>query len=108
METALLGIDLPEVLNRLKEMLIRRGFMVQTMPTGTPVIVAYQEGSWYRSPKQLVLEISEMDNKVTRVDITAILNHRKDNRHAEELIEENFATAIYENFKSLIKAHGIR
>jgi hypothetical protein len=105
METALLGIALPNVLQKLKEMLIREGFLVQTVRTGNPVIVAYQEKRWYRRPKQVVFEISSVDRNLTRIDITAILNYKKNSRHAEEIIEENLASAIYSNFKSLIKSH---
>jgi hypothetical protein len=105
METALLGIALPNVLQKLKEMLIREGFMVQTVPTANPVIVAYQEKRWYRKPKQVVFEISSLERNVTRIDITAILNNNKNSRHAEEIIEENLASAIYRNFKSLIQPH---
>ena len=108
METALLGLELSEVINRLKEMLIRQGFMVQTMMTGNPVIVAYREGGWFRKPKQLVLEISSLQNNVTRIDITAIIANKKDSDQAEEVVAENFATDIYQNFKTLVHAHGIR
>lgn len=102
METALLGLALPTVLKQLKEILVRKGFMVQTVPTHNPVIVAYQEGGWFRSGKQLVFEISSVDKDVTRVDITAIIETKKNSRHAEELIEESIASTIYRNFKNLV------
>ncbi|MFN8165760.1 MAG: hypothetical protein U0X76_06195 [Bacteroidia bacterium] len=110
METALLGLELSEVLNKLKEMLLRQGFTVQTMMTGNPVIVAYREGGWFRKPKQLVLEISSLQNNVTRIDITAIITNKKkkEDFQAEEVVAEDFATAIYHNFKTLVHAHGIR
>jgi hypothetical protein len=103
METALLGLALPQVLKQLKELLLRQGFLVQTMPTHNPVIVAYQEGNWFRTGKQLVLEISQIEQNVTRIDITAILDAKKDSRHAEELIEESFASSLYRSFKTLIE-----
>lgn len=84
-------------------MLIRKGFMVQTMPTHNPVIVAYQEGSWFRTGKQLVLEISSVGQDITRIDITAIIPNKNANRQAEELIEESFASSIYRSFKDLIE-----
>lgn len=103
METALLGLALPQVLKQLKEMLLHQGFLVQTMPTHNPVIVAYQEGGWFRSKKQLVLEISSVENNVTRIDITAIIENNRNNKHAEELIEESFAASIYRTFKTLLE-----
>jgi hypothetical protein len=107
METALLGLDLPEVLQRLKEMLLRKGFIVQTM--NTSVVVAYQEGGWFRRPRQMVFEISKMDNNTTRIDITAIINSEKNNREEEELLEETYASAIYNNFTNVLQqSYGIR
>ncbi len=105
METALLGLALPQVLKEVKMMLISQGFLVQTMPTPNPVIVAYREGSWYRKSKQIVLEITQMENNLTRIDITAIVKNKKEDRHAEELIEESFASSIYHSFKSIIQPH---
>ena len=106
METALLGLALPEVLEKLKEMLLRKGFIVQTM--NSSVIIAYQEGNWIRKARQLVFEISTMNQNVTRIDITAIINSDKNNRHEEELIEETYANAIYNNFTRILQPHGIR
>jgi hypothetical protein len=103
METTHLGLALPNVLKQLKEMLIRRGFVVQTMPTANPVLVAYQNGNWLRRPKQIVLELSSVQNNITRVDITAILNNRNDNLHDEEILEENFVSALYNTFKKVIQ-----
>lgn len=110
METALLGLALPQVLKQLKELLIRQGFLVQTMPTHNPTIVAYQQGGWFRTGKQIVLEISSVEQHVTRVDITAIIDTKKSSRHAEELIEESFASSLYRSFKNIIeppRSHAI-
>ena len=109
METALMGLALPQVLIQLKDLLIRQGFMVQTMPTHNPVIVAYQEGNWFRSRRQLILEISSVEKNVTRIDITAVIDAKKESRHAEELIEESFASSLYRSFKTILepKHHAI-
>ena len=106
METTLLGLAMPNALQQLKELLIRKGYLVQTMPTANPVIVAYQEGNWLRSSKQLVLEISSVENNMTKVDITAIVNNKKNSRHAEEVVEENFVSSLYNNFKKVIKSQN--
>ena len=106
METALLGLALPEVLEKLKEMLLRKGFIVQTL--NSSVVIAYQEGNWLRKARQLVFEISTVNQNVTRIDITAIINSTKNNRQEEELIEETYASAIYNNFTNILQPHGIR
>ncbi len=107
METALLGLDLSEVLNRLKEMILRKGFIIQTMNNN--VVVAYQEGSWFRRPRQVVFEISSLDKNITRIDITAIINSEKSNRQDEEIMEENYASDIYNNFTpAALQTYGIR
>jgi hypothetical protein len=104
MESTFLGISMPKVLQQLKHMLMRKGFMVQTMPTANPVLVAYQKGGWFRKPKQLVVEIVPVNKEVTRIDITAIIEN---SRHAEELFELDFASAIMSVFKKVTtKRHG--
>ncbi len=106
MKTTLLGHALPNVLSRLKEMLTSQGFLVQTIPTANPVLVAVQKGSWFRKPKQLVLEVSSVEDNLTRIDITAIV---KSNTHAESTIEESYAKSIYNSFKkSIQQSYGFR
>lgn len=99
METALLGCALPLVIQKLQEMLIRKGFRVQTLREQTTIIMAYQDGTWYRSPKQVVLELSPVEDSITRVDVTAIIDTKKKDPEAEEVIEEKIVSAIYQNFK---------
>ena len=108
METTLLGLALPNVLKQLKKILIRQGFIVQTIPTANPVLVAVKEGSWLRSPRQLVIEITSENNNTTRIDITAIINNKKNSNHAEEILEENFASKHYTVFNKVIqRPYGI-
>ena len=106
METALLGLALPEVLSRLKELLIRKGYIVQTM--NTSVIVAYQEGGWFRRQRQMVFEISTLEKNVTRIDITAIINSEKSTREEEEILEETYASAIHNSINTPIRSYGFR
>ena len=103
METTHLGLALPKVLKQLKQMLIRRGFIVQIMPTANPVLVAYQNGNWLRRPRQIVIELSSVRNNLTRIDITAILNNKNDNSHDEQILEGNFVSALYNTFKKVIQ-----
>jgi hypothetical protein len=103
METTLLGLAMPTVLPRLKEILNRKGFLVQTMPTPNPVLVAYRKGNWIRKAKQLVLEISSIENNLTRIDITAIIDDRKAGKKIEEIIEESYASVIYNYFRKVIQ-----
>jgi hypothetical protein len=91
---------MPNVLQQVKKVLIRKGFLVQTMPTSNPVIVAYQQGGWLRKPRQLVLEISSTDNNQTRIDITAIISNGN-SRHAEEILELDFASVLKHTFKKV-------
>lgn len=106
MKTTLLGLALPNVLSRLKEMLTTQGFLVQTIPTANPVLVAVQKGNWFRKPKQLVLEVSSVEDNLTRIDITAIV---KSNNEAETNIEESCAKSIYYSFKKAIRqSYGFR
>ena len=103
METTHLGLAMPKVLKQLKEMLIRRGFIVQIMPTANPVLIASQNGNWLRRPRQIVLELSSIENNLTRIDITAILINRNDNTNDEHIIEGNFVSALYNTFKKVIQ-----
>jgi hypothetical protein len=101
METTLLGLALPGVLKEVKRLLKQQGFVVQMMPTANPIIVAHRKGSWFRKPRQLVLEIISVNKEQTRVDITAIVNN-KNSSHAEGIIEESIAASIYKVFKKAI------
>ena len=108
MESTLLGLSMPKVLKQLKDMLLNEGFIVQTIPTPDPVIIASKEGGWLRSPRQLILEFISENNHLTRINITAIIKNNKNNTNAEEILEENFASKLYNVFKKVIKkSYGI-
>lgn len=98
METALLRYSLTEVINKLKNLLIKHGFLIENFDEQRKVLVAYKDGKWYRTPKHIVFELSSMDGILTRIDITASLEGKKKNRQAEELIEEKIASVIYKVF----------
>ena len=108
METTLLGLALPGVLKQLKEMLIRQGFIVQTIPTADPVIVAFKEGNWLRRPKKFVLEIRSEEKDKTRIIITAISTTMNEDHHTEEILEAKFVSKLYSVFNKVIqKPYGI-
>ena len=98
METALLKYSLTEVIRKLRELLIQHGFLIENFDEKNKVVMAYHDGSWYRSPKYILFELSSMDNVITRIDITASIESRKKNRKAEEVVEEKIASIIYNSF----------
>jgi len=103
METTLLGLAMPSVLPPLKDCLQRRGFQVQTMPTPNPVLLAYRKGNWLRSARKLIIEITSIENHLTRVDITAIAESDRNTTWTERAIEGTFASMIYNYFKKIIQ-----
>ena len=108
MEITLLGLAVPGVLQQLKKLLVSQGFIVQTMPTANPVLIAYKKGSWFSRPKQLIIEIISEQNNITRLDITAIVESKTNNRHVEEIVEENFVTKLNNVFKKVTqRPYGI-
>ena len=102
MESTLLGLAMPSVLPSLKDCLKQKGFLVQTMPTPNPVIVAYRKGSWLRSARQLIIELTSIERHLTRVDITAIAESGGNDKWTEEAIEGSFASEIYNYFKKVM------
>jgi hypothetical protein len=108
MGTTHLGFAMPYALQQLKKLLISKGFIVQTIPTADPVIVAYRKGNWFRRAKKLVFELKSIDSTLTKVDITAIENSIENVNHKEDTFEKNFAKALYNNFRKVIHApYGI-
>lgn len=108
MELTLLGLAMPGVLHQLRQLLKKQGFIVQTMPTANPIIIAYKKGGWFRSPKQLIIEIISEQSNITKLAITAIITDKTNKRHVEEIVEENFVTKLNNVFKKATqKPHGI-
>ena len=105
METALVGLALPALITKLKELLSELGFKVQSLNEKKPVLLAEQNGNWYRSSKQVLLQFSRMDDQVTRIDVTVIIENNKKNRRAEEVIEEKIVATIYETINTRKKAN---
>ena len=98
METALLKYSLVDVIKRLREVLVKQGFLIENFDEANKVVMAYRDGNWYRSPKYILFELSSMDQRITRIDITASIESRRKNRKAEEVVEEKIVSIIYNNF----------
>jgi len=98
METALLKCSLTEVIRKLRDMLLQQGFLIENFDEQRKVVLAYQNGKWFRNPKHILFELSSIDNSITRIDITASIEGKKKSREAEEVIEEKIVTVIYKNF----------
>jgi hypothetical protein len=98
METTFFGLAMPKVLQHVRNILMRKGFLVQLMPTSEPVLIAYQSGNWLRKGRHLILEMRSLENNLTRIDITAIVN-KKNSRHDEEILELDFASVLRNAFK---------
>ena len=108
MTTTLLGFALPNVLNNVKEFLTRKGFLVQTIPTSNPVLVACQRGTWFRKSKQLIIEVSSVENNLTRIDITAVLKTNRSTQ-LESNIEKSYVNSINQSLKNVIhSSYGVR
>ena len=109
MEMTLLGLAMPGVLSKIKEILVHEGFIVQTIPTADPVLVAEKNGNWWRSARQLIIEFSSESKNMTRVNITAIIKNNKNNHHEEEIIAGSFASKISNILHKVIqtKTYGI-
>lgn len=84
-ETTLHGHIMPGILKQIRNKLASKGFTVQILPVGSPVIIASIPGNWLRSARQLVIEFSNKENDLTRVEITAIVPDKRNNKKAEVL-----------------------
>ncbi len=98
METALLKYSLADVIQKLRGILVKQGFLIENFDVRNQVVIAYRDGNWYRSPKYILFELSSMDNRGTRIDITASIDSRRKNRKAEEVAEEKIVSMIYNSF----------
>jgi len=98
METALLGCALPLVAIQLENMMSRNGYETTVSEGPNPIIVAFKHGNWLRRAQQIVLQLSPLNEEVTRVDVTAIIQHEPQTNLEEEVIEEKIVSAIYRDF----------
>lgn len=95
METALVGQSLHYVLQKLSEMLKRKGFIIVALDEERQFIEAYRKGNWFTHSKNVYLELSSMEANITRIDITAKIENGKEERTTEEIIEEDICKKIY-------------
>lgn len=97
METALLGCALPVVTHLLEDVLRSRGYQVETYKDRPEQILAYQKGSWFRSPRRVEINLLPLGDNITRIEVTAEIESRNRNEEAEEVLEEKIIEAICKN-----------
>lgn len=98
METALFKSSLSDVIEKLRKILVKQGFLIENFDDKNMVVIAFRNGNWYRTPRHILFELSSVENSLTRIDITAYLEGKKKSRQAEEVIEEKIVSVIYHNF----------
>ncbi|REJ82857.1 MAG: hypothetical protein DWQ44_01700 [Bacteroidetes bacterium] len=103
METALVGYAMPIVIKKLKALLDRLGFVVVGSKDKLPELQAFQNGNWFRSSRNIIFRFSKVEDNLTRIDITATIENNKNNRRAEEVIEEKIVSTIYQHFTTTRK-----
>ncbi len=109
METALLGCALPVVAHLLEDFLRSRGFQIESDKDHPEHILAYQDGSWFRSPRRVEINLLPVGEKTTRVEVTAEIESRKRNEEAEEILEEKIIEAICKNYQTTLQQNnGLR
>lgn len=109
METALLGCALPVVAHLLEDFLRSRGYQIESDKAHPEHILAYQDGSWFRSPRRVEINLLPVGEKTTRVEVTAEIESRKRNEEAEEILEEKIIEAICKNYQTTLQQNnGLR
>ena len=98
METALFKSPLTDVISKLREILINKGFLIENFDEQNRILMAFRNGNWYRTPRHILFELSTIENSLTRIDITAHIAGKKQSREAEEVMEEKLVSIIYHNF----------
>jgi hypothetical protein len=109
METALLGCTLPVVAHLLQDLLRRRGYQIESDKDHPEHILAYQAGSWFRSPRRVEIHLLPVGEQTTRVEVTVEIESRKRDEEAEEILEEKIIEAICKNYQTTLqKNDGLR
>ena len=97
MDIALKDIALPDLINKITELLINLGYKVRILNEKKVVIQADQIGHPFGSSRQVLLQVRPEEIK-TRIDVTAIIENKKRSRFEEEIVEETIIREIRENF----------
>ena len=98
METALFKSNFTDVISKLREILIKKRFLIKNFDEQNRLLMVFRSGNWYRTPKHILFELSSIDKSLTRIDITAHIDGKKRSREAEEVMEEKIVSIIYHNF----------
>jgi len=95
METALLNCSVSEVIQLLKKLLKKEGYQIENIDQQEMIVLAYRDGRWFSQTKHVMFQISSLDSKSTRIDVTATIEGKYNTREAEEELEEKIVSSIY-------------
>ena|SRR6187549_944962 len=95
METALLNCSVSEVIQLLKELLKKEGYQIENIDPHETIVLAYRNGRWFSQKQQIIFHISKLDNRSTRIDVTATIEGGNRSKEAEEVLEEKIVSTIY-------------
>ncbi len=95
METALLNCSVREVIQLLKGLLRKQGYEIEKIDLNETIVLAYRDGKWFSQKQHVLFQISSLDDRRTRVDVTATIEGNKKSVIAEELLEEKIVSSIY-------------
>jgi len=96
METALLNCSVNEVIKLLKGLLKKQGYEIEEIDMHEILVLAYHNGKWFSQKKHVLFQISSMDTKRTRIDVTASIEGSNKSEIAEEILEEKLVLGIYD------------
>lgn len=99
METALLNCSVEEVIQLLKGLLKKEGYEIEKIDLNETIVLAYKNGKWFSQKQHVVFEITSMDDRHTRVDVTATIDGKSKSDEDAEVLEEKIVSSIY-HFKS--------
>lgn len=95
METALLNCTVSEVIQLLKGLLKKQGYEIEKIDLQETIVLAYRNGKWFSSKQHVLFQISSLDSRSTRVDVTATIEGKNKSKEAEEVLEEKIVSSIY-------------
>ena len=95
METALLNCSVSEVIQLLKMLLIKEGYEIENIDPQEMTVLAFRNGRWFSQKQHVMFQISSLDSKSTRIDVTANIEGWIKSKEAEEELEEKIVSTIY-------------
>ena len=95
METAMLNCTVSEVIQLLKKLLKKEGYQIENIDPHETIVLAYRNGKWFSQKRQIMFQISSLDEKSTRIDVTATIEGWNKSKEAEVALEEKIVSTIY-------------